>query len=170
MKHPIDMSEEMVPIDAYLKSVRGQMERRAGYMAMIYDEISKRYGKDAAFDILSTAIKNYGKWFAKRQMQENRELQTPDTRNWLPKTGWEARIMEKKVLDANRDKTVMTENFCAMVEAWKKLGKSKDEIRTLCDLAMFLEEGMNEEYPITMRTDKRIGWGDQCCRFTLEKK
>ena len=164
------MSEETVPINAYLKSVRGQMERRAGYMAMIHDEISGRYGKEIAFDILSTAIKNYGKWFAERQMRENREFQTPDTRKWLPKTKWEARIMEKKVIDASTDKTVMTENYCAMVEAWKKLGKTKDEIKTLCDIAMFLEEGMNQEYPITMKTDKRIGWGDQCCRFILEKK
>lgn len=164
------MSEETVPMNDFLKLVRGQMERRAGYIAVIYDEISKRQGKDIAFDILSTAIKNYGRWFAKRQMHKNPELQTSDTRHWLPKTTWEARIMEKKVVDESADKTVMTENFCAMVEAWKEMGKSKDEIKKLCDIAMYLEEGMNEEYPITMKSDKRIAWGDRCCRFILEKK
>ncbi len=164
------MSEETVPMNDFLKLVRGQMERRAGYIAVIHDEISKRQGKDIAFDILSTAIKNYGRWFAKRQMHKNPKLQTSDTRHWLPKTTWEARIMEKKVVDESADKTVMTENFCAMVEAWKEMGKSKDEIKKLCDIAMYLEEGMNEEYPITMKSNKRISWGDRCCWFILEKK
>jgi len=53
------MSEEMVPLYIYLKDVRNAIERRAGYVAAIYDEMSKRYGKDVAFDILSTAIKGY---------------------------------------------------------------------------------------------------------------
>ncbi len=170
MEDSIDMSENTVPMDDFLKLVRGQMERRAGYIAVIYDEISKRQGKDAAFDILSTAIKNYGKWFAKRQMQKTPQLRTSDTRHWLPKTAWEARIMEKKVVDESADKTIITENFCAMVEAWREMGKSRDEIGILCDIAMYLEEGMNEEYPITMRSDQRIALGDHCCRFILEKK
>ena len=139
-------------------------------MAMIHDELLRRYGKETAFQILSTAVKNYGRWFARRQMRENKEFQNPDTRNWLTKTRWETRIMEKEVLESSKNRTVITENYCAMVRAWKDLGKSAEEIETLCVIAMFLEEGMNEEYPITMKTDKRISRGEECCRFILEKK
>jgi hypothetical protein len=170
MGDSIDMNEKTVPMEDFLSLVRGQMGRRAGYIAVIYDELSRRQGKDVAFDVISTAIKNYGRWFAKRQMQKNPELRTPDTRHWLPKTPWEARIMEKKMVDVSEDKTILTENYCAMVEAWKEMGKSEDEIRVLCDIAMYLEEGMNEEYPITITSDHRIGCGDKCCRFTFEKK
>ncbi len=166
------MSEEMVPLDIYLKEVRGAMKRRAGYVAAIYDELLKRYGKDAAFDIMSTAIKGYGKWEAKEHMKERPELGIPggDTRNWLPKSVQEARIMERKTIDASKDETVTEVEFCPLIEAWKKMGKTKDEMRVLCDISMFLDEGFSEEYPISIKTSKRIGWGDKCCRFVFERK
>lgn len=172
MKETVKMSTEMVPLDAYLKDVRGATERRAGYLAVIYDEISKRYGKDAAFDILSTAIENLGRWEAKNRMKESPERRSsdPDTRDWLPKTTREARIMERKTIDAVKDRTVTEVEFCPLIEAWKKMGKSKDEMKTLCDIAMYLDGGMSKEYPIKIDTEKRIGWGDDCCRFIFEKK
>ncbi len=163
------MSEKQVSMEDFLKAVRGAMERRAGYIAVIHDEISKRYGKDVAFDILSTAIKDYGKWYAKTRMQEVPERRTPDTRIWLPKAR-DARIMERKTIDVDKDRTVTEVELCPLIEAWKKMGKSKDEMRTLCDIAMYLDEGMSEEYPIAIKTEKRIGWGDECCKFIFEKK
>ena len=164
------MSEEQVPLDFFLESVRGAMERRAGYIAVIYDEVSKRYGKDTAVDILSTAIKNYGKWYAKTKMQESPERKTPDTRLWLPKTEAQARIFKRRIIDSNKDKTITEVELCPLIEAWKKMGKSEDERKILCDIAMYLDEGMAEEYPIDIKTEKRLGWGDECCRFIWEKK
>lgn len=166
------MLEEMVPLDIYLKDVRSAIERRAGYIAAIYDEISKRYGKDAAFDILSTALKGYGRWEARTHMEKNPELRSPDTdtRNWLPKSNQEARIMERKTIEASKEKTVTEVELCPLIEAWKKMGKSKDEMRVLCDISMFLDEGLSEEYPIAIKTRKRLGWGDRCCEFIFKEK
>ena len=166
----IDMSEEMVPLNDYLKDVRGANERRAGYIAVIYDELSKRYGKDTAFDIMTTAIKDYGRWEAEKRMKESPERKTPDTRLWLPSTEREARIMERKTIDATQDRTVTEVEFCPLIEAWKNMGKTKGEMRILCDIAMYLDEGMSEVYPIAIKTEKRIGWGDECCKFIFEKK
>ena len=157
-------------MDDFLKAVRGAIETRAGYIAVMYDELSKRYGEDVAFDVLSTAIKNYGRWYAKKRMQESPERRTPDTRLWLPKTERELRIMERKVVDTSKDKTVSEVELCPLIEAWKKMGKTKEEMRVLCDIAMYLDEGMSEEYPIAIKTEKRIGWGDNCCKFIFEKK
>jgi len=164
------MSEKQVSMDDFLKAVRGAMERRAGYIAVIHDELLKRYGKDVAFDVLSTAIKNYGRWSAKRRMEELPERRTPDTRLWIAKTERELRIMERKVIDTGKDKTVSEVELCPLMEAWKKMGKSKDEMRVLCDIAMYLDEGMSEAYPIAIKTEKRLGWGDECCKFIFEKK
>lgn len=166
------MSEETVPLDVYLKDVRGATERRAGYLAVIHDEISSRYGEDVAFDVLSTAIKTLGRWEAKQAMKAKPERRSPDpdTRNWLPKTNREARIMERKTIKASKDRTETEVEFCPLIEAWKKMGKSQAEMKTLCDIAMYLDEGMGEEYPIKIETEKRIGWGDDCCRFIFEKK
>ena len=157
-------------MDDFLKAVRGAMEMRAGYIAVIYDELSKRYGKDVAFDVLSTAIKSYGRWYARRRMEESPERQTPDTRLWVPKTEKELRIMERKVIDISKDKSVSEVELCPLMEGWKKMGKSKDEMRVLCDIAMYLDEGMSEVYPIAIKTEKRLGWGDACCKFILEKE
>jgi len=104
-------------------------------------------------------------------MQENPELRSPDTdtRHWLPKSNRESRVMERKTVQANKEKTVTEVELCPLIEAWKKMGKSKEEMRVLCDISMFLDEGFSEEYPITIKTSKRLGWGDRCCEFIFEK-
>jgi hypothetical protein len=105
-------------------------------------------------------------------MKESPECRSsdPDTQDWLPKTTRDARLMERKTIDAAKDRTVTEVELCPLIEAWKKMGKSKDEMKTLCDIAMYLDEGMSKEYPIKIDTETRIGWGDNCCRFIFEKK
>jgi len=60
--------------------------------------------------------------------------------------------------------------YCPLVEAWKKVGCTKDEIDLLCGIAMEGDNGMAAGAGIDLELPKRLAAGDDCCHFILKKK
>lgn len=76
--------------------------------------------------------------------------------------------MELKEIDDTR--AVLEFNYCPLVEAWKRLGGSPQDLDALCDWAMEGDRGVMENFPaIIMAIASRIGAGDKCCRLVFTK-
>lgn len=81
----------------------------------------------------------------------------------------EAFAMEPVKLDENE--SVIKFHYCALVEAWKKLGCSKEEIAHLCDLACFGDFGMVSVFPHLMLEFKQLlSRCESCCEMVITKK
>jgi len=81
----------------------------------------------------------------------------------------EAFAMEPVKLD--EDESVIRFHYCALVEAWKKLGCSPEEIKHLCDLACFGDMGMISVFPqLDLEFKKLISRGDEVCEMVITKK
>ena len=59
--------------------------------------------------------------------------------------------------------------FCPLIEAWKELGCSHEEIDLFCDIAMEGDRGRADHHGIPYEIPKRLGKGDSFCRLLLKK-
>lgn len=81
----------------------------------------------------------------------------------------EAFAMEPVKIDENE--SVLKFHYCALVEAWKKLGCSKEQIAHLCDLASFGDFGMVSVFPnLKLEFKQLISRGECCCEMVITKK
>jgi hypothetical protein len=62
-------------------------------------------------------------------------------------------------------------HHCALVEAWKGLGASKEEIAHLCDLASCGDFGVISNFPeLGLKFNKIIAKGDAFCELEVTRK
>jgi len=163
--------EKTVPLETYIKDIVTSHGMRARYLACIYDELVKRYGKETTFDILSKAIFNYGIDRAKFKIKQNPSMKSGNLEEfkWAPFL----RYMHKlEVVEESPDRIEYRLHSCPLVDAWKDMGKTAEEIRVLCDIAMAMDDGQNvifNELGVDTEWPKRIGWGDPYCVYIAKK-
>ncbi len=67
--------------------------------------------------------------------------------------------------------SVLEFSYCALVEEWKALGCSDDEIAQLCDYASCGDFGLASVSPeLNLEFDELISKGGKCCRMHITKK
>jgi hypothetical protein len=57
--------------------------------------------------------------------------------------------------------------FCALVEAWKEMGCTPQEIDLFCDIAMEGDRGRADAHGVRMELEERIGHGDKFCNLKI---
>jgi len=62
-------------------------------------------------------------------------------------------------------------HHCALVEAWKNLGATPEEVAHLCDLASCGDYGVISCFPeLELEFDSLIAKGDACCELVVTRK
>lgn len=60
---------------------------------------------------------------------------------------------------------------CALVEAWKKLGCTPEEVAKLCELACNGDYGMVSVFPhLSLEFRQLLSKGDECCELVITRK
>ncbi len=71
----------------------------------------------------------------------------------------------------DEEESVIKFHHCALVEAWKKLGCSPEEIEHLCDLACYGDYGMVGVFPeLQIEFKQLISRCESCCEMCITKK
>ncbi len=69
------------------------------------------------------------------------------------------------------DKCVIKFHHCPLVEAWKKLGCSKEEVEHLCDLACYGDYGMVSIFEnLSLEWKQLLSKGAKCCEMCISRK
>ena len=146
---------------------RAAIEHRATWMGLIYDE-ARKAGLDAEA-ICRRAIKRCGNMHG-----DNYRAACLDPENvedfrkaFLPKLGLDT--FEMEVTDCDRDNLKIDFHYCALVNAWKKLGFDDDTCATLCDIAMDGDRGIAESMGLTLDLEDTIAKGCLTCRLHFHK-
>lgn len=149
---------------------RSQIEHRATWMGLIYDEMKKE-GLDAE-TIIRRAIRRtgniHGKNF-KKQCADPKDsnqfcevfLGTED--NVGPQTFG----MDK--IRSDQDNVTVEFHYCALVSAWKKLGFDDDTCALLCDIAMDGDRGIADAMGMTLDLTDTIAKGCETCKLHFHK-
>ena len=149
---------------------RSQIEHRATWMGLIYDELVKA-GIDAE-PIMRRAIKRCGVMHG-----ENFKKQCADPSSCVDfkdaflgdetKVGPQSFNMSD--IAADRDNVTVNFHYCALVNAWKKLGFSDETCALLCDMAMDGDRGIAEAMGLTLSLTDTIAKGCATCKLHFHK-
>ena len=146
---------------------RVQIEHRAAWMGLIYDEM-KKAGVDAEA-IIRRAIRRCG-----RMHGENFRKKCADSRNceefrnvFFGELGINTFNMSS--INADQDNVMVDFHYCALVSAWQKLGFDDDTCALLCDMAMEGDRGIAEIMGLKLDLTETIAQGCDTCKLHFHK-
>ena len=160
------MAKEHI-VDELAEVNRAQIEHRAGWMALIYDEMVKA-DIDAEI-IIRRAINRYG-----RIHGEQIKKRCADPKNFEDFRKAFLSDLSKKTFDADLvegDEASLSIDFhyCALVNAWKKLGFDDKTCELLCDMAMEGDRTIAKVMGLQFDLGKTIAQGCPICELRFRK-
>jgi hypothetical protein len=156
-------------IDEIAEVNRAQIEHRAMWMGLIYDEMVKA-GIDGE-TIIRKAVKRCGRI---RGEQLKKRCADPKNIEDFKKAFFTDLV--KKTFDANlvndggeTGSVNIDFHYCALVSAWKKLGFDDKTCELLCDMAMDGDRGMAEVMELQFKLGNTIAQGCPNCELRFRK-
>ena len=152
-----------IPADGFAEVNRAQIEHRAAWMGLIYDEL-KKAGLDAE-GIIRRAIKRCGLMHGERIRKKCADTgNCEDFRKaFLGDLGIKTFNMHN--ISADRDNVKTSFQYCALVSSWQKLGFDDETCALLCDMAMDGDRGIAEVMGLKLDLGDTIAQG--CAEFNL---
>lgn len=151
--------------DVVVEKVREAIKDRALYLALLYRSFSQALPPDQVEKLAREAIYEYGRLKGQRDGGKI----TPE--EWVDRhvskgsgAVFESRIVKEK------DRCEQQMTYCPLLEAWKELGCSQEEIDLLCDIAMEVDRGRADYHGIPLAISERMGKGHPSCRLVLRKR
>jgi len=146
---------------------RAQIEHRAMWMGLIYDEMV-RAGIDAE-TIIRRAIKHCG-----RIHGEQIKKRCADPKNiedfkkaFLSDVG--KKTFNMNLVEGDEASLSIDFHYCALVSAWKKLGFDGKTCELLCDMAMEGDRSIAEVMELRFDLGKTIAQGCPICELHFRK-
>jgi hypothetical protein len=158
------MQEKLLHKDAIMK-IRNAHRKRAEYIYFIFKEIETEFGKTRAEKITRRALREAGKYYGKKM----NETKNPSQFVGRIERDSHEDIFQRTVLKKERDSSIFQVKHCPLVDAWKDLGLSKEDVSLLCEIAMETDFGIIEKLGFNMKLVKSIGCGDECCEMRITK-
>jgi hypothetical protein len=158
-------------IDELAAVNRKQIEHRATWMALIYDEMVKA-GIDGEA-IIRQAIKRCGQIHGediKKRCDDPSKIED-FKKAFLNDVGmktFEMRVVNDDTLDKAASFSIDF-HFCALVNAWKKLGLDDKTCALLCDMAMDGDRSIAEVMGLQFDLGQTIAQGCPDCQLRFRK-
>ena len=146
---------------------RAQIEHRAAWLALVYDEMVKA-GVDAEA-IIRQAIKRCGKIHGeniKKRCGDPKNL--GDFRNVFL-TGLVEKTFNVNPVNGDENFLSINFNYCALVKAWKKLGFDDKTCALLCDMAMEGDRSIAEVMEYQFELGQTIAQGCPDCKLRFSR-
>ena len=146
---------------------RNQIEHRAAWMGLIYDEM-KKAGIDGEA-IIRRAIRRCGKMHGENL---KKKCQNPgnceEFRNaFFGDLGIGTFNMDQ--ISADRDNAKVNFHYCALVSSWQKLGFDDETCGLLCDMAMEGDRGIADAMGLKLTLTDTIAQGCATCKLHFHK-
>ncbi|QUH25613.1 L-2-amino-thiazoline-4-carboxylic acid hydrolase [Serpentinicella alkaliphila] len=85
-------------------------------------------------------------------------------------TGHARQAFEMDPVKLEENESVIKFRYCALVECWKKLGASPEEVAHLCKLARCGDYGMIKPFEhLGLEFKQLLSEGDSCCELIIKK-
>lgn len=144
---------------------RTAIEDRATWFYLLL-KAAEETGGDAEV-IAEKAITKFGQSKGKKLGEVNTPGEFVDALG----CGYAEKAFDMEKVEKTDEKGVMRFHYCALVESWKKLGCSDEEISKLCKLARYGDYGIVSNFPhLQLEFSKLIADGDDVCELIITKK
>jgi hypothetical protein len=148
-----------------IDKVRAAIQDRATWFALLYRAFREAFPEKEVERLARQAIFEFGR------MKAARDPEDFSPAAWVEKhvTKGSALVFDSDV-EINEKDAEQRMKFCALVEAWKQMGCTAEEIDLFCDIAMEGDRGRAAAHGVRMELEERIGRGDKFCRLRIFAK
>lgn len=156
------MTEKMYNRDEFTTAVRGAIEDRAKWLFLFW-----KYAKDKGMEfdeVAQKAINAFG------EMKGKAVKKADNAQDFALAifSGPAKEAFEMEAVKLEEKESIIKFKYCALVEAWKKLGASPEEIANLCRLARFGDYGMVSCFPeLKLEFKQLLSEGQDCCEMVI---
>jgi len=150
--------------DEIMKRVREAIKDRATWFALLYRSFAKVLPTEEVEKLARDAIYQFGMLKGKKDGGNI----SPD--EWVERhmAKGSGEVFQSKI-SKEKDYSEQRMTFCPLVEAWKEIGCTEEEIDLFCDIAMEGDRGRADYHGIPWDIPKRLGRGDSFCQLILKK-
>ena len=147
---------------------RAQIEHRATWMGLIYDELRKA-GVSNAEEIIRKAIMRCGGIHGGGFRERCKDPSDPSQfeKAFLNDVGKASFHMDN--IQADKDKLHISFNYCALCSAWQKLGFDDETCEKLCDMAMDGDRGIAKAMGLQLDLGDTIAKGCPTCELVFHR-
>ena len=148
--------------DEMIAKVRAAIKDRATWFALLYRSFQEALPATDVERLARKAIFEFGR------MKASNDPRDFSARAWVEKhvSKGSALVFDSDV-EVNALGAVQRMKFCALVEAWKEMGCSPEEIDLFCDIAMEGDRGRAEAHGVRMELEERIARGNPYCQLNI---
>jgi len=156
-------------MNKYLVALKLEVKNRARIYYFIYQELIREVGEEKAVAILKRAIYKRGK---EKGLLLAKKVGEPDLQK-LARTFMEGKeeidVFGHEVVRVDADLAHLRLNACPLVEAWRELDLSPEEIRIMCDFSYQVDFGKFEAAGYRLEFGCRIAAGENCCDLMVTR-
>jgi hypothetical protein len=146
---------------------RSQIEHRASWMGLIYDEM-KKDGIDAEA-IIRRAIRRFGNIRGENYRKKLTEPNNCEQFRSVFPGNVSVKTFDMRPISADKDNLNADFHYCALVSAWQKLGFDDGTCSLLCDIAMDGDRGVAEAMGLKLDLAETIAQGCGACKLHFHK-
>jgi len=145
-----------------IEKVRAAIKDRAAWFALLYRSFKEALPERDVERLARKAIYEFGRLKARKDPVEF------SPRAWVRKhvEKGSSLIFDSDV-EARDDGAIQKMKYCALVEAWKEMGCTREEIALFCDIAMEGDRGRADAHGVRMELEETIGKGDPYCLLKI---
>jgi hypothetical protein len=145
-----------------IDKVRAAIKDRAIWFALLYRNFRGAFPEKEVEQLARKAIFEFGRMKAKNDPADF------SPRAWVEKhVSKGSSLVFDSDVEVNEKGAVQRMKFCALVEAWKEMGCTPQEIDLFCDIAMEGDRGRADAHGVRMELEERIGRGDKFCNLKI---
>ena len=154
-------------VDEAAEVNRAQIEHRATWMGLIYDEMVKA-GLDAE-SIIRRAIKRCGQFHGENIKKRCADPNNCEDFRKVFLSDLVVKTFDMRPINADRNSLKVDFHYCALVSAWQKLGFDDKTCELLCDMAMDGDRGIAEVMGLKFELGEVIAKGCPDCKLHFQK-
>jgi len=160
-------ANEVAEVDEVTEVNRAQIEHRATWMGLIYDEMVKA-GVDAE-PIIRRAIKRCGRFHGENIKKRCADPGSVEDFRKAFVTDLGVKTFDMRPVSGDKASLSVDFHYCALVNAWKKLGFDDKTCALLCDMAMDGDRAISAFMGFKFDLDRTIAQGCPDCKLHFRK-
>lgn len=137
----------------------------------LFDEMKREFGREKAREVFKRATYRKGVDIQKNYKKSMDNLDFKGlAKDFCDLSAANGSIFHPGIEEVNDNEAIITMASCPLVESWKELGLSPEEIDEMCEVSSAIDYGTFESYVTKLAFSHRIGSGDKMCRLIVSKK
>jgi hypothetical protein len=145
-----------------IDKVRAAIKDRATWFALLYRSFKEALPEREVESLARKAIFEFGR------LKAGKDPEDFSPRAWVEKhVAKGSSLVFDSEVEIKEQGAVQRMKFCALVEAWREMGCTPEEIDLFCDIAMEGDRGRAVAHGVRMELEERIGRGDPFCNLKI---